>query len=63
VYIVVFGGVMLWRWRSGQWRHIKLIDRVSADAAQVAPLEGGVPGLQPTMAIEDIVEGMHRADK
>jgi hypothetical protein len=54
---------MLWRWRSGQWRHIKLIDRVSADAAQVAPLEGGVPGLQPTMAIEDIVEGMHRADK
>lgn len=63
VYIAVFGGFMLWRWTSGKWREIRLIDRVAADAALVAPLEGGVPGLQANMAVEDIVEGMHRSDK
>jgi multidrug resistance protein, MATE family len=61
VYIALFGGAMWWRWRSGAWRRIRLVPSAAAEAARVAPLEGGVPDVQANVAGESLAEGLQRS--
>ncbi len=40
-YIILLGLAFVWRWRTGYWRTIKLIDRAPADAlAEIDPASG-----------------------
>jgi MATE family multidrug resistance protein len=60
VYIIAYGVTMAWRFESGRWRSIELLDPDRQDAAQVAPLGPGLPAGEAEAAVRDIAEELGR---
>lgn len=52
VYIVLLSAALWIRWRSGRWRAIKLVDRMTG--AQAAPVVMGPPATAGDEAVEDL---------
>ncbi|MCH8153494.1 MAG: MATE family efflux transporter [Planctomycetes bacterium] len=57
-YIIIYGITMSWRFETGRWRSIKLLEPRARDAAQVAPIGPGPPATDPDAAVRDLAESM-----
>jgi len=57
-YIIIFGITMAWRFETGRWRTIRLLDPIDREAAQVAPIGPGPPAAEPDAAVRDLAESM-----
>ncbi len=55
-YIIVLGITMVWRFESGAWRSIKLLDESERDAAGIAPIGPGVPAAMAEGSYRDLAE-------
>jgi hypothetical protein len=55
-YIIAFGVTMAWRFESGRWRSIRLLDNERRQAAQVAPLGPAPPATDPEASVRDLAE-------
>ena len=56
VYILFFGMTMAWRFESGGWRNLKLVESTQRDAARLAPVGPGLPESEPEATIRDIAQ-------
>lgn len=62
VFIIAFGLTMAWRFETGRWRKIKLLDddddagRIQRDAARHAPISSGPPAECGEGSVRDIAE-------
>ncbi len=56
VYIVVFGLTMGWRFESGRWRSIQLVDSTESRGAKQRPVGPGAPSTIPDASVRDIAE-------
>ncbi|MCH7572197.1 MAG: hypothetical protein IH891_04715 [Planctomycetes bacterium] len=55
-YIIILGITMVWRFESGAWRSIKLLDESERDAAGIAPIGPGVPAAMAEGSYRDLAE-------
>lgn len=56
VYIVIFGLTMGWRFESGRWRSINLVDDTESQGARQQPVGPGAPSTIPGGSVRDIAE-------
>ena len=56
VYILFFGLTMAWRFESGGWRNLNLLESTQRDAARLAPVGPGLPESEPEATIRDIAQ-------
>ena len=62
VYILFFGMTMGWRFESGRWRSLDLLQSPQREAARLAPLGPGLPKSEPGAAVRDIAQEMGKAE-
>ncbi len=56
VYILFFGMTMAWRFESGGWRNLSLLESTRRDAARLAPIGPGLPESEPEATVRDIAQ-------
>ncbi len=56
IYILFFGVTMGWRFESGRWRSLKLLEATQRDAARIAPVGPGLPESEPEATVRDIAQ-------
>jgi len=55
-FIILYGITMAWRFESGRWRSIRLVDSPQEDAAESAPLGPAPPASTPDAAVCDLTD-------
>jgi len=56
VYILFFGLTMAWRFESGGWRSLNLLESIQRAAARIAPVGPGLPESEPEATVRDIAQ-------
>ena len=56
VYILFFGVTMAWRFESGGWRSLNLLESTQRAAARIAPVGPGLPESEPEATVRDIAQ-------
>ena len=56
VYILFFGLTMAWRFESGGWRSLNLLESIQRPAARIAPVGPGLPESEPEATVRDIAQ-------
>ena len=62
VYIIILGVTMAYRFESGRWRGLRILEPTKQDAARIAPLSPTAPVSEPGAAIADIAEEVGRVE-
>jgi MATE family multidrug resistance protein len=62
VYIIILGVTMAYRFESGRWRTLRILEPTKQDAARIAPLSPTAPVSEPGAAVVDIAEEVGRVD-
>ncbi len=62
VYIILLGVTMAYRFESGRWRSLRILEPTKQDAARMAPISPTPPVSEPGATVADIAEEVGRVD-
>jgi len=62
-FIILFGVTMVWRFESGAWRKIRLLDPAVREAAEHAPAGPSPPASTPDASIRDLSDAAPHRDE